>query len=95
MQREDTGVSLPPSDTLWGMEAKPWRDRVREEDQLLEQLQRLVSESATRRAAALAEGVADLGSVYKVAKALNKGWTTVDQAIKKHGPARTDPGTTA
>ncbi|MCA1218675.1 hypothetical protein [Streptomyces sp. 8L] len=77
------------------MEARPWRERVSLEEELLEQLQRQVSEAATRRADALAEGVAELGSVYKVAKALNKGWTTVDQAIKKHGSARTDPEKTA
>lgn len=76
------------------METKPWRERVHEEDQLLEQLQDLVSASAKRRATALAEGVAELGTVYKVAKALNKGWTTVDQAIKKHRPAQPDRDTT-
>ncbi|WP_405799315.1 hypothetical protein [Streptomyces sp. NBC_01506] len=76
------------------MEAKPWRDRVREEDELLEQLATLTSEAAKRRAAALAEGVAELGSVYKVAKDLGKGWTTVDQAIKKNGPAGTGSTTT-
>lgn len=76
------------------MNTKPWRQRVREEDELLEQLRTQVSESAKRRAAALAEGVDELGSVYKVAKDLDKPWTTVSQAIKKHGPARTDPDTT-
>lgn len=77
------------------MNAKPWRERVRLEDELLEQLQAQVSESAKRRAEALMEGVGELGSVYKVAKELDKGWTTVDQAIKKHGPAQPDPDTTA
>ncbi|MET9479854.1 hypothetical protein [Streptomyces sp. NPDC006638] len=81
------------------MDMKPWRERVREEDQLLEQLQSLVSDSAKRRAAALAEGVAELGSVYKVAGDIGKSWTAVDNAIKKHatkkGPAGTGPTTTA
>jgi molybdenum-dependent DNA-binding transcriptional regulator ModE len=76
------------------MDTKPWRQRVREEDELLEQLRIQVSQSAKRRAAALAEGVAELGSVYKVAKDLGKPWTTVAQAIKKHGPAGTSPDTT-
>ncbi|MGW3213116.1 hypothetical protein ACWDBC_12805 [Streptomyces parvus] len=77
------------------MEAKPWRDRVRQEEELLEQLQTQVNAAAKRRAAALAEGVAELGSVYAVAKDLGKGWTTVDQAIKKHnGPTRKGPTTT-
>lgn len=77
------------------MDMTPWRERVRGEDQLLEQLSRLVSESAKRRAAALAEGVAELGSVYKVANDLGKSWTAVDNAIKKNGPAGTGPTTTA
>lgn len=76
------------------MDTKPWRQRVREEDELLEQLRIQVSQSAKRRAAALAEGVAELGTVYKVAKDLGKPWTTVAQAIKKHGPAGTGPDTT-
>lgn len=77
------------------MEAKPWRDRVRLEDELLEQLQRQVSQAAKRRATALSEGVAELGSVYKVAKDLGKSWTAIDKAIKKNGTARTGPNTTA
>ncbi|WP_435285934.1 hypothetical protein [Streptomyces bacillaris] len=77
------------------MEAKPWRERVRQEEELLEQLQTQVNAAAKRRAAALAEGVAELGSVYAVAKDLGKGWTTVDQAIKKqNGPTRKGPTTT-
>lgn len=91
----NTGLSLPPSDTVLGMNAKPWRERVRLEEELLEQLQHQATEAAQRRAAALAEGVAELGTVYKVAKDLGKGWTTVDQAIKKHGPSRKGPTTTA
>lgn len=88
------GLSLPGSDSLIAMNTKPWRQRVREEEELLEQLQAQVSEAAKRRASALAEGVAELGSVYKVAKDLGKPWTTVSQAIKKHGPAGTGPETT-
>ncbi|MFF2640339.1 hypothetical protein ACFVUB_11150 [Streptomyces niveus] len=79
------------------MEAKPWRERVREEDELVEQLQRLVSESATRRAQALLEGVAELGTVADVARELDKSWNAVDAAIKKqqkkrrpHGRATTE-----
>ncbi|WP_432135167.1 hypothetical protein [Streptomyces sp. bgisy154] len=76
------------------MNTKPWRQRVREEEELLEQLRTQVSAAAKRRAAALAEGVAELGTVAAVAKDLGKPWTTVDQAIKKHGPAGTGPDTT-
>ncbi|MFE5662434.1 hypothetical protein ACFQ7W_00690 [Streptomyces niveus] len=70
------------------MEAKPWRDRVREEDELVEQLQNLVSESAARRAAALIEGVAELGTVADVARELGKSWNAVDAAIKKQKKKR-------
>lgn len=80
-------LSLPPSDTLCGMKTTPWRDRVRVEEELLQQLQTAMTESAKRRGDALAEGVAELGSVYAVAKDLGKGWTTVNQAIKKHTTA--------
>jgi transposase-like protein len=65
------------------MEPKPWRDRVREEEQLLEQLNLLVSESATRRAQALQDGVEDLGTVAEVARALGRSWNAVDKALKK------------
>ncbi|MDH2392341.1 hypothetical protein QCN29_26900 [Streptomyces sp. HNM0663] len=77
------------------MDRKPWRERVRLEDELLEQLQEQVSQAAKRRAAALAEGVAELGSVYKVAKDLGKSWTAVDNAIKKNRPGKSGPDTTA
>ncbi|MFD9211614.1 hypothetical protein ACFVY9_00560 [Streptomyces sp. NPDC059544] len=76
------------------MDTKPWRERVRVEEELLERLQEQTAAAAKRRAAALAEGVDELGSVYAVAKDLGKGWTTVAQAIKKHGPAAPDPTTT-
>ncbi|MEU1772631.1 hypothetical protein ABZ501_06440 [Streptomyces sp. NPDC019922] len=71
------------------MNAIPWRDRVRGEDQLVEQLQALVSESAKRRALALLDGVAELGTVADVAKELNKSWNAIDKAIKKNGPKGT------
>ncbi|MFI5755647.1 hypothetical protein [Streptomyces sp. NPDC051569] len=74
------------------MEPKSWRARVREEDQLLEQLQSLVSDSAKRRAAALLEGVAELGSVYAVAQDISKSWTAVDNAIKRNGPKGSTTG---
>ncbi|MDQ0795598.1 hypothetical protein [Streptomyces sp. B1I3] len=68
------------------MNAIPWRDRVRAEDELVEQLQRLVSESAKRRALALLDGVAELGTVADVARDLGKSWQAIDKAIKKNGP---------
>ncbi|WP_326659580.1 hypothetical protein [Streptomyces sp. NBC_00385] len=71
------------------MNAIPWRERVRGEDQLVEQLQILVSESAKRRAIALLDGVAELGTVADVARELGKSWNAVDAAIKKNGPSPT------
>jgi DNA-binding phage protein len=64
----------------------PWRDRVRAEEELVEQLQLLVSESAKRRALALLDGVAELGTVASVARDLGKSWQAIDKAIKKNGP---------
>lgn len=68
------------------MNATPWRERVRGEDELVEQLQLLVSESAKRRALALLDGVAELGTVADVARELGKSWNAIDKAIKKNGP---------
>ncbi|MBK3547856.1 hypothetical protein [Streptomyces sp. MBT60] len=68
------------------MNAIPWRERVRGEDELVEQLQLLVSESAKRRALALLDGVAELGTVADVARDLGKSWNAIDKAIKKNGP---------
>jgi molybdenum-dependent DNA-binding transcriptional regulator ModE len=63
---------------------EPWRDRFRREDELVEQLQSQLNEAAKRRAAALHDGVAELGTVYKVAKAVGKSYTAVSNAIKKY-----------
>lgn len=54
----------------------------------MEQLQLQVSQSAKRRAEALLEGVAELGSVAEVARALGKSWNAVDKAIKKNAPTK-------
>jgi hypothetical protein len=74
---------IPVLDTVLGMEPKPWRDRVREEEELLAQLNHLVSESAIRRADALRDGVEELGSVAEVARTLGRSWNAVDKALKK------------
>lgn len=70
-------------DTVGVMEPKPWRDRVREEDELLQRLNRLASEAAARRAQALREGVGELGTVAAVARALGRTWQAIDQALKR------------
>ncbi|MEH0635409.1 hypothetical protein QBA35_19100 [Streptomyces bottropensis] len=66
------------------MTEEPWRVRFRREDELVEQLQSQLLEAAKRRAKALADGKAELGSVYKVAKDVGKSYTAVSNAIKKH-----------
>ncbi|MGW2226817.1 hypothetical protein [Streptomyces formicae] len=77
------------------MEPKPWRDRIRDEDQLLEQLNQLASESADRRAEALLEGVADLGTVADVARDRQVSWNAVDKAIKKYQRKKASTGDTS
>jgi DNA-binding phage protein len=67
------------------MEPKPWRDRIHDEDELLTRLNRLVSASADRRAQALIDGVAELGTRANVARDLGLSWTAVDKAITKYG----------
>lgn len=81
-------LSHPGCDSVVVMEPIPWRERVRQEDALLQQLEDLVADSAKRRAEALREGVAELGSVYAVAKDLGKSWTAIDKAIKKQTKKR-------
>ncbi|MFH0243569.1 hypothetical protein ACGRHY_14340 [Streptomyces sp. HK10] len=65
------------------------------EEELLEQLRTQTSRAAKRRAAALLDGVTELGSVYAVAKELGRSHTAIDKAIKKHRPAGTSRDTTA
>lgn len=74
----------PVLDRVSVMEPKPWRDRVREEEELLARLNRLTSEAAARRAEALLEGVEELGSKAEVARALDRSWQAVDQAIRRY-----------
>lgn len=66
------------------MEAIPWRKRLRTEDELLEQLADQTEQALRRRAEALKDGAAELGSVYAVAKEIGLSWTAVARAIKKH-----------
>lgn len=77
-------VHNPLCDTVVGMEAIPWRERLRQEDELLEQLAAQTQAALRRRAFALKDGANDLGSVYAVAAELGLSWTAVARAIKKH-----------
>lgn len=75
------------SDSLGEVETPPWRDRLRTEDELLEQLNDRAEQARRRRAQALKEGAEQLGSVYAVAKQLDLSWTAVANAIKKYTTA--------
>ncbi|WP_437089882.1 hypothetical protein [Streptomyces sp. enrichment culture] len=66
------------------METPPWRDRIRVEDALLEQLGAQMDAARRRRAKALKDGVTELGSVYAVAKDQALSQTAVAKAIKKY-----------
>ncbi|MFL5910521.1 MAG: hypothetical protein ACJ768_08160 [Gaiellaceae bacterium] len=71
------------------MEPKPWRDRIRDEDELLAQLNQLASDAADRRAQALLEGVDELGDRAAVARDLGVSWNAVDKAIRKYEQKKT------
>lgn len=74
-------------DSLAEVETTPWRDRLRAEDELLEQLESQAEQARKRRAHALKDGADELGSVYAVAKQQNISWTAVANAIKKYTTA--------
>ncbi|MDX3497216.1 hypothetical protein PV735_31695 [Streptomyces turgidiscabies] len=66
------------------METSPWRDRLRAEDELLEQLDERAEQARRRRAQALKDGVQERGSVYALAKHLELSETAISNAIKKY-----------
>lgn len=72
------------SDILGEVETPPWRDQLRTENALLEQLEAQAEQARRRRAHALKEGAKELGSVYALAKQLGLSWTAVAHAIKKY-----------
>lgn len=74
----------PSCDSLAEVETPPWRDRLRTEDELLEQLDNQAERARRRRAEALKDGAEELGSVYALAKQLDLSWTAVANAIKKY-----------
>lgn len=70
--------------SLLEVETPPWRDRLRAEDELLEQLDESTDQARRRRAKALQEGVQEFGSVYALAKHLDRSETAISNAIKKY-----------
>lgn len=80
-------VQNPGCGILLEVETPPWRDRLRTEDELLEQLNAQAEQARRRRAFALKDGAEDLGSVYALAKDLSLSQTAVSKAIKKYTTA--------
>jgi DNA-binding transcriptional regulator GbsR (MarR family) len=76
------------------MNPSHWRTRVEQEDELLQQLRTLMAQSGQRRAAALTDGVTELGTIDAVAQALGISRPAVSKAIRKHRPAAAGPATT-
>ena len=72
------------SDNLGEVETPPWREQLRTENALLEQLEAQAEAARKRRAHALKDGAEELGSVYALAKNLGLSWTAVAHAIKKY-----------
>jgi transcriptional regulator of aromatic amino acid metabolism len=70
--------------TVLEVETPPWRDRLRTEDGLLEQLDERAEQARRRRAQALKDGVQEFGSVYALAKHLGLSETAISNAIKKY-----------
>lgn len=73
-----------PRDSLTVVTEQPWRVRFRREEELVEQLQSQLTEALKRRGKALADGKAELGSAYKVAKDVGRSYTSINDAIKKY-----------
>lgn len=73
-----------PRDSVCAVTGEPWRSRFEREDELVEQLQSQLAEALKRRGQALADGKAELGSSYKVAKHLGRSYTVINDAIKKY-----------
>lgn len=65
------------------MTMKPWRERVADEEKLLERLASETSAAAKRRADALQDGIAELGSTAEVARVLGRSWNAVYNAIQR------------
>ncbi|MFJ2863702.1 LysR family transcriptional regulator [Kitasatospora sp. NPDC087314] len=76
------------------MNPSRWQDRVQQEDELLQQLRTKMSHAGQRRAEALYQGVAELGSVEAVAAELGISRPAVSKAMRKNRPAATGHTTT-
>ncbi|WP_405431150.1 hypothetical protein [Streptomyces anulatus] len=68
-----------------------WRKRVADEKRRQKDLQDELRASAIRRAQALLDGVAELGSQAAVAREIGVSTTAVQNAIKDYGTATAPP----
>lgn len=66
------------------MTEEDWRSRFERADGLVEQLQKQLAKALKERGQALADGKAELGSSYAVAKDRGRKYTAINDAIKKY-----------
>ncbi|WP_051941565.1 hypothetical protein [Phaeacidiphilus oryzae] len=72
------------------MDPRPWRERIAAEDEIQRQLREDMAQSAVRRAEALRDGVADLGSNSAVARDLGTTEGAVRRALRALNSAGTE-----
>lgn len=68
-----------------------WRERVAAEDRRQKRLLDLISASARKRAAALEDGVRELGDKSAVARELGISPSAVRRSIREHGTGTLPP----
>ena len=71
------------------MEPRPWRNRLDAEDELLQQLRTEMSQSGQRRAEALREGIAELGTIAAVARDRGTSERAISKSLSTYPPAAT------
>ncbi|ODA69538.1 hypothetical protein APS67_006342 [Streptomyces sp. AVP053U2] len=82
--------TLGPS-TLVCVPTTNWRERVAAETQRQRELQAEIAATARRRAAALEEGVRELGSKSAVAREIGIDVSAVRRSIREYGPGTLPP----
>jgi len=86
-----TLTRTPGSTNVVRVPNRTWRQRVEAENKRQRGLQAELLASAKRRAVALEEGVAELGSKAAVAREIGVSTTAVRTAIRDYGSAASEP----
>lgn len=89
--RHDTLPATPGCSSVLYVPNSSWRNRVADEKKRQKDLQDELRASAIRRAQALLDGVAELGSQAAVAREIGVSTTAVQNAIKDYGTATAPP----